>query len=104
MFPWLIAIFCLAAFVWLWFKVSCKELVAQKNAVEAEKQQFRLVQKQLAQLKGSSHQSIAEERLKNEEALYLEVQKKYEQTRRKPLNRIPAFLFGFNSCFENKNN
>ncbi len=102
MLPWLTGIVCLAAFVWLWFKMSYKELVARKRALESEKNQYQLVLKQVEQLEAASFEKKAQERLENELILYEDVKEKYETARKKYTNRIPASIFGFDSFTEIK--
>lgn len=98
MLPWMIAAVCAIGFIWLWFTMARKELTLQRDALDGELIQLEFVREQLNYLVGTPHEAAARERLKAEENLYRTVQEKYILVRRKPMNRFPAWVFGFPVC------
>lgn len=101
MLPWVVAAACAIAFIWLWFTIARRELTVQRDAVNAEQIQLQLVREQMDKLEGTPHEAAARERLDAENALYQNVQALYTETRQKPLNRLPAWVFGFRPVSKN---
>ena len=84
-----------AGFVTFWFTVAYQELSKAAQNVENAQRQLRLHSELYPTVWQGPNEAAAKNSLATAQMIYQEVVKNYECTRRKPLNRIPAFVLGF---------
>ena len=94
---WFIAGICVTAFVTLWFVVSFKELSAMQRSLETISEQVQMHRRLYMQERGGENDAAAQKILENKLMVYKEAEKNYNALLKRPMNRIPAYIMGFNS-------
>jgi hypothetical protein len=87
--------FIATAFVSIWFSTARAELVVRRRNLEDLERQLRLHEALRAQTEGSPDALAAAGMLKTSHMLWREAAKGYNHLLRKPLNRLPALLMGY---------
>ena len=93
---WFIAGICVAAFVTLWFVVSFKELSTIQKSLDTISEQVQMHRRLYMQERGGENDAAAKKILENKLMVYREVEKNYNTLLKRPMNRIPAYIMGFN--------
>lgn len=92
---WFIAGISTAGFVTLWFIVAYHELANARQNIENARRQMLLHSTLYPSMRDGPNEAAAQSSVDTTQMIYHEVVKKYEHIRRKPMNRIPAFVFRF---------
>ncbi len=92
---WFIAGICVTAFVTLWFIVSYRELSAKQKILDTINEQVQMHRKLYMQERGGENDAAAQKILENKLMVYREVEKDYNALLKRPINRIPAYIMGF---------
>lgn len=82
-------------FLTLWFYIAYKDLSKAKKALEHTKIQFLMHSELLMKQRGSPQEKDAQKITQTSELIYKRALLDYEAERNKPLNKFPAFVFGF---------
>jgi len=99
---WITAGICVVAFVTLWFIVSFKELSEKRKSLEAISEQVQLHRRLYMQERGGENDAAAQNIFENKLMVYREVEKEYKTLLRRPMNRIPGYIMGFQSVGKKK--
>lgn len=94
-----ISIFALFA-IWL---INAYQVISSKkqDLLQAE-DQVRLHREGYYQLSGSADEQAAVRMFETSKSIYLQVEKRYNETLRKPIYRIPAIVMGFRKAENNR--
>lgn len=92
---WFIAGISTAGFVTLWFMAAYRELENARQGIENARRQMLLHSELYPRVRDGPNEAAAQSSVDTTQMIYHEVVKKYEHIRRKPMNRIPAFVFRF---------
>ena len=92
---WFIAGICFTGLIVLWFSVSYRELTAKRLSLETIGQQVKLHRSLCMQERGGDNDAAAQKVLSGKLIAYSEAEKEYNALLKKPMNRVPALLFGF---------
>lgn len=84
-----------AAFVAIWFKTAYKELSYAKQCVESAAAQLWLHKESSPKARDGPDRVSAELGLDTARMIYHEVVKNYNAVRQRPMNRLPAWIFGY---------
>ncbi len=88
---------CAAGLVIVWFALARRELAQAKSSVEAAVRQIQIHMDGLAQVRGGPYETAADAAQSLSWSIYRKAVSHYEICRYKPLNRLPALLFGYRS-------
>jgi hypothetical protein len=83
------------AFLALWFWVVRQELTTKKDTVKSARSQLTACRKKYLQARNGPEEIDAQGILTRSRDIYQQSVTLYNQTLRKPWNRIPGFLMGF---------
>jgi len=101
---WFIAGICIVLFVILWFQVAARELSAKRKSLNAISEQVQIHRRLYMQERGGENDAVAHNILENKLMVYREVEKDYNQLLKKPMNRIPAYIMGFQPTGKERGN
>lgn len=90
-----VAGFFAVAFVALWFTVAYRELLAKRRSIEGLYEQLCLHEQLYASARDGPDAGISQSMRNTNQMLYREGIKGYNELLRKPMNRLPALVFGF---------
>ena len=94
-FAWFIAGICGAAFITLWFVESFKELSAKRKSLEIIGEEVKMHRRLYMQERGGENDEAALKVLESKLMVYREIEKNYNALLKKPMNRIPGYIMGF---------
>lgn len=93
---WFVAGICVTAFVTLWFIVSYKELSTMQKSLDTIREQVQIHRRLYMQERGGENDASAKKILENKLMVYKDTVKKYNALLKRPMNRIPGYIMGFN--------
>ena len=91
----LLAIFSTSAFLALWFWVVQRELLGKQKAVDAAKAQLAASRQHYMRVRDGPGEEAARQILERSQSIYGQTVRLYNETLKKPWNRIPGVLLGF---------
>lgn len=92
---WFFAGIGISAFFALWFVVTYRDLSASRKSLETISEQVQMHRRLYMQERGGENDEAAKKILENKLMVYRELEKKYNEQLKKPMNRIPAYVLGF---------
>ncbi|MEL1135685.1 hypothetical protein AAC978_10925 [Desulfitobacterium sp. THU1] len=92
---YLVAGISTTAFVILWFWVARQELLAKQSTVQSAGSQLIVCHKKYLQSEDGLEEINAKNILLRSQDIYIQSVKLYNQTLKKPWNRIPGIFMGF---------
>ena len=94
---YIIAAISIFALLVLWFINTYQVLLRQRQDLLHAEEQVRLHREGCRQMRESPDEQTALRMLETSRKIYLQIEKKYMATLRKPHYRIPGYLMGFRS-------
>lgn len=94
----LIAILSTCAFLALWFWVVWRELLGKRRAVESAKAQLTASRQQYLRARDGPGEEAARQILERSQSVCGQTVRLYNETLKKPWNRIPGALMGFHKA------
>lgn len=97
-----IAVISTVALIALWFLNTYQVISRKRQDMMHAEEQVRLHREGFRQMRGSVDEQSSLRMLETSEKVYMQIEKSYHLTLRKPFYRIPGLLMGFRRAENNR--